>query len=213
MPKAIPTFNLPEEADEVPDIFAHADRSLFGVYYQQSHASLFLIEKILNKFRPERIVELGTGKGVLSIYFAVYTMINKLAILYTTDIRHVKRQGVLEKIGNVRIEKKNIRSLATLNYYAEILNQKKNSLLFVDAGEPKSRDVNRFVAMLNPGTIVLAHDFNTLVNDPMAWGFKEKDVNCWEKLERLQPYWDLSIKYNARLFCSRVLKPKENHNA
>lgn len=182
-------------------------RSLFGVYYQQSHASLFIIEKILSRYKPDAIIELGTASGILSRYFCMYVLLHPGSTFRTTDLK--KNEQLNQFIVDLKISDRafvdnlDIYDTKTVKKYTDILNNSSRPLLFVDGKDPKSDEINLYVPLLNSGTVILAHDFITSNNDQFKWGFKESDV-CWDRLSRHQPYWDLSIAYNTRLFCVLV---------
>lgn len=174
-------------------ILSHKNRTLFGENISQSWGNLYILDKLLAKHKPGIIQELGCGSGVLSTYFGIYAFINYSRFV-TYDIQKPKimtlalfnfiRGDVYEKRDRILLEN----------------NAFKNPMIFIDADDPKSKLLKKLIPGLKKGTIVVAHDFNDGKNKPIKWGWSEKNIEKYDCVQPLLPYYYWNRELNGRTY-------------
>lgn len=175
------------------NIFSHGkDRTLFGCKIQQSWTSLYVLDKLLEKEKPTFICELGCASGILSCYFQVYANLTGNRFV-SFDLNKPQYHT------NYLFYQKDIRNNDTIKQISEYLNNTPTGMILIDAADKKSNDVNLYVPNLKSNTIILAHDYVTNPNNSFKWGFIDNDINCWNLLEKFEPYYSKSIELNTRM--------------
>jgi cephalosporin hydroxylase len=181
--------------------FRHSKRTLFGHDVQQTGAAIYVLEQFLKAHKPDCIIELGTGNGVLSKFFELYSILSKEVVIFKSgDIS--QRYSTLDTCyweGDAYSDK-------SINDMCNIMHDSTKPFLYIDALDPKSNLVNLYSPFLKAGTIVAAHDAILKDNAYFKWGFTENEIN-WERLERFGPYYDMSREFDTRTLYMRV---KEN---
>ena len=179
------------------DFTSHKRRTLFGMKLQFNMSALFVLEKFLNHKRPNYIIELGTGQGVLSKYFDIYAKYNNSNFM-TFDISRPNIEFDFNFIlGDVYNDEDMV------NMIVEKLNDSETPMLFVDAFDPKSTLLNFYSKKLKSDTFILAHDFATAKSKNPKWCFNRQDVD-FSKLEEIEPFTRMSSKYDARTFYGKI---------
>ena|SRR3990167_10258490 len=134
--------------------------TFLGVKMSQASYIIPFWEKILfeNDFR--RIVEFGTYKGGLSLFFLLWCMQRKSAFYTYDNMAHkysrlgygLKLPQHFKKIDIFKHEKE----------IGEIIQRPGRTIVFCDNGD-KPRELKIFSKYLKPGDIIGVHDFNTEV--------------------------------------------------
>lgn len=182
------------------EMFKHSKkRSLFGQYMQQTWPSIWLMERMLFEFKPDRIVELGSGNGVLSGYFAMYVMMSKNTSFMTIDLDTSKSAIAHLNIQNVNLLQGDIHSQNIINHVANFINGGNKSFLLVDGMDPKSDEVNMYAPHTKTGTIIFSHDaILTNSKSNHKWGYTEDKIN-WTQVDRLEPYYTWAVDMDTRM--------------
>lgn len=173
-------------------------RSLFGHRVCQTWSSIWVLDKLLSKYKPTRIAELGTGNGVLSTYFMTYCRLAEAEFL-TIDLR--KSTLLSEEIRFLQV---NIVADETIKTVTEFLNSTEKPFLLVDGNNPKSSDLNLYAPHLKAGTVIFAHDYHFPSSEkpkPM-WCFTE-DMVDWSLVRRLEPYYSWGEEMDTRMLAKR----------
>lgn len=182
----------------------HSRRTLFGKPVEQSWASLKVLEMMLSEYKPDTLLELGTGSGALSMYFKTYASLNKAAF-WTLDLNDPGPEELqcLDKA----FARADFHDPSVISEYSGLLNTGSRPFLLVDGADPKGLEVNLFSPHLKGGTVVFAHDYITNgAEDRIRWGFEDSCVD-WTFVEKLEPWYSLSVSGNTRMLCTRV-KPR-----
>ena len=179
------------------DFTSHKGRTLFGMKLQFNMSALFVLEKFLNNKRPNCVIELGTGQGILSKYFDIYAKFNNSDFI-TFDIIEPKNNLDLNFVlGDVYNDND------IVDMVVEKLNNSECPMIFVDAFDPKSTLLNFYSKKLKSDTFILAHDFATAKSKNPKWCFNRQDVD-FSKLEEIEPFTRMSSKYDARTFYGKI---------
>jgi hypothetical protein len=118
------------------------------------------IREIIEIVKPETIVELGTGGGGVSAFFAD-TIKPWGGILHTFD-KYSSCKTLLDKYDNVKFYQKDCVSNGPIKEVIDVIN-KGTVLLYCDNGH-KETEVEIYSEHLNKGSIIGCHDYDTEVN-------------------------------------------------
>lgn len=188
----------------------HKTRTLFGQTIQQSWASIWVIEEMLRMYKPDRIVELGTGRGVLSLHFIAYCWFTDAKFM-TIDIHRRSINGPVDEYvkNNPQLDfvRADICAEDTRDKVAEFLNVAERPFILVDGKDPKSNDVNFYAPVLKAGTVMFAHD--CVIEETLSkvskeasgkpkWCFEEDKIN-WDHVERHEPYYSHGRDFDTRM--------------
>ena len=171
-------------------------RSLFGRKLQQSWGSMWILEKMLSNYKPDKIVELGTGSGTLMVYFSAYVLLNDIQDGYITiDIKEPEI-----KVEGAKFQKMDIYDKNTVSTLSDFLNTAERPFILVDGKDPKSTEVNLYAPSLKKGTVMFAHDAIIRPDKSFKWGFTEDKID-WNIVERYEPYYGWAKELDARMLC------------
>jgi len=198
-------------------LFSHMKRHgkaryLFGYRIQQNPTSIWVLDYVLSSYRPDLIVELGTGFGVLTTYFSVYGMISKFDVeVISLDLAASPIKDNIEAInkGKTQLLQMDIYDPKTVKFITDKINKAERPFLLVDGKDPKSKEVNLYAEGLKEGVIVFAHDASLEGNRRVPWGFKESKID-WELVERCEPFYSWSVEGDTRMLC---MKTKKQNNS
>lgn len=157
----------------------------------QSFAAFFLFEKILLENKFKRIVELGTWKGNLSLYFLLYCL-SENAEFYTYDIYKLNsyidcKQDKLKSILEFEKYFKLCDIFLNKNEIKHIIQKEGRTFLFCDNGH-KKQEFNVFVPFLKVDDIVGVHDWEIEI--------KYEDIKEIIKKENLEMIFEDECKKN-----------------
>jgi len=186
------------------------ERYLFGYRVQQNHTSMWVLDCVLSSYRPDLIVELGTGFGVLTTYFSVYGMISNFDVeVISLDLAPSPIKDNIEAInkGKTQLLQMDIYDPKTVKFITDKINKAERPFLLVDGKDPKSKEVNLYAKDLKEGVIILAHDASLEGNKRVPWGFKEDKIN-WDIVEKHEPFYSWSVEGDTRMLCMKTKKIK-----
>ncbi len=162
----VPVFRLPSEKGDTMTVNLkeqlfenNAQRRLFGLYVQQSHASLLVYEQLLDAHHDDVywICELGTGTGALSLFWALWARLRSVPFL-TVDIRPPEPVvfSTLQLLG-ANVQRADCLSRAARTLVSAHMNGRPG-LLLCDNGN-KVKELQAFAPLTPPNSLILAHDF------------------------------------------------------
>lgn len=139
-------------------------QTMFSIRIQQHQKEVELLEQLLNETRPIRIVEVGSGFGSLSTYFATWAFMtdaNFLTVDITDKRLHDGARRLLERLGAYRVNEDCFSDSFKCRFKKFI----GDGIAFIlcDGGN-KTKEARTFVTMLKPGDVLALHDFGTEVN-------------------------------------------------
>jgi len=178
-------------------------RYLFGYRVQQTATSMWVIERMLASYRPDVIIELGTGFGVLTAHFSVYGMFSDFDVeVISIDLTPSKMKDNIEAIngGQTQLLQRDIYDPETVKMLQDKLNKAKRPFILVDGKDPKSTEVNLYAKGLKEGVVMFAHDACLDGNKSIPWGFKESKID-WTLVNRLEPFYTWAVEGDTRLLC------------
>jgi len=137
---------------------------LFGIPTQHSPLAVWMLEQVLNKYRPGAIVEIGTFMGGLTTYLGIWALHNNARILSVDN--------------NPRISDATDKHLRYLNVFLEtadayepgfvrfvqsfIKHENRTVLIYCDGGK-KLKELKIYGEIAPPGSLVGCHDYGTEV--------------------------------------------------
>lgn len=125
-----------------------------GAWIQQTWTGLFMLEVVLTKYKPGVIIELGTGYGSLSRFFAMF------APVVTFDIDYIKR---IKEYPNITYYDLDVFCKKAQKIITELIESKRRVFLFCDGGD-KGNEMNMYAPMLKKGDLLFAHDWKSAVH-------------------------------------------------
>ena len=165
---------------------------------------------MLRTYKPDKVVELGTGNGILSLHFMTYCWFSGAEFL-TIDVKELAIKELMEKhikeSPQCTFLKANIYDDSTMETVAEFLNAGERPFILVDGRDPKSDEVNLYAPLLKIGTVIFAHDCaiegskSKTVKKP-KWCFEEKEIE-WDYVERYEPFYSLGRDFDTRMLAMR----------
>jgi len=170
---------------------------LFGVPTQHSPLAVWVLEQILNRYRPGAIVEIGTFMGGLTTYFGTWALNNSARVLSVDK--------------NPKLSKSTKKHLLYLGVFLEntdayepgfvrfaqtfIAHESRNSLIYCDGGK-KIKELKIYGEIAPLGSLIGCHDYGTEVIPATAetymqrYGYRKLIVpEQLRKLGTLQQFW------------------------
>ncbi len=145
-------------------------RSMFGVYVQQTWAAMYVYEKILQEHPKVRaIVELGSGNGALSVFFAVWAFQHGMAFA-TVDKNTTKTKKLLEVLraattGRIRHHRADMYEGDYIEVMVRGTRHKDEPMLILCDGRYKARELMMVAPFVYKDDILIAHDYGREVFD------------------------------------------------
>jgi hypothetical protein len=200
------------------DIFTHmqahgSNRYLFGQRIGQNYCSLFVMEQLLRRYKPDAIAELGTGRGTMAAYFSVYAVFSEHKVeVVTVDLNNTARKMrelTIVSGGRTRAACDNFHAPEQVSHLTGLLNRAERPFLLIDGADPKSAEANLYGARLKKDVPVFIHDANLPGCRHVAWGFNMRSID-WKLFEKFEPYYSWSIQADTRMLCVKT-KEAINH--
>lgn len=121
----------------------------FGaVRIQQTWTALFMLEKILIRYKPDEIIELGTGYGALTKFLSMFAFVHTFDI--QAKFRLIPRNAVFQQA--------DVFNKATINLIKSLINLYGRTFLLCDDGN-KPKEFNTYAPLLKKGDLIFAHDW------------------------------------------------------
>lgn len=182
-------------------LFAHnADRRLFGLPIQQNHAALLVYEQLLHAHRENIhwIVEIGTGSGALSMFWALWTQsLPCLTQFFTYDLQRCDG-AVLETLRKLRCSLRADDCFASSSRFEiQSVVAEEPGLLFLDGGD-KPHELAVFGPMACKGSLVIVHDYGVESVPGAPLEVSLEDIKRVPEVEFLQPWHDQSMELQTK---------------
>lgn len=157
----------------------NAQYFFFGLEMQQIPTALLKINRLLNHINFQRIIELGTGKGGLSLLLSIWADLRKKEF-YSFDVLNFLQYPYKINFfqGDILNEEKNIQKIK------DLIAAPGRVMVLCDAH--KSIEYNIYASSLKSGDFILTHDYSPNLNvfetevKNKLWNHFE---NCYEKIE------------------------------
>lgn len=147
-------------------------RTFMGTWCQHSWAAVFVYEKLLTAHANiNLVVELGSGFGGLSVFFA--TMMHARGGNFLTierDEGKVKHPEIIEKLGG-KVITADILAEQTLSEVRHYHLNSKQTLMLVDGGD-KPKEMELYAPLMGKEDIIVCHDWGVEVEEkdiPVNW--------------------------------------------
>lgn len=163
-------------------------QTFFGQPVLQAINAFGVYEILLQEVQPKVIVEIGTGHGTLSLYFALWSYLNE-ARFFTIDNLCKGNPDWIPKneVANL------LKSLSANVIIGDVFETNLEdflkigrSLLFCDGGD-KRKELNEFAPLTKPGSLIIVHDW------PKSCDEKDRP-NCLS----YHPYHDASLELGTK---------------
>ncbi len=151
---------------------------LFGLPMSQTFADVLLWERLLNAHPDMQIVELGTGEGGFSRYLATQAAFRGIDFV-TFDLVQPAAEVPGFNLYDV------FERPEAVQFFLEL----GSAILFCDGGD-KAREMATFAPMLQPGSLLVVHD----------WGVEVGDADVPACLERAHEDWCFELRSKSRAF-------------
>lgn len=149
--------------------------TVFGIPVSQTWGDLMLWERFLNATHPAHLIELGTGRGGLSLFLALQCMNRGINFVTLDSVNWQPLAGPLYALANVKyVQGDSIESGRALVAEAQRLGGA--VALFCDAGD-KPREYRELIGMLRPGDFIAVHDWGNEIHPADITG----PVAMWDK--------------------------------
>ncbi len=189
-----------------PDTHITANQYLFGIPTQHSPLAVWMLEQILNRYRPGAIVEIGTFMGGLTTYLGTWALNNSARVLSVDN--------------NPRLSETTKKHLQHLDVYLEhrdayepgfvrfvqsfIAHGDRNTLIYCDGGK-KIKELKIYGEVAPRGSIIGCHDYGTEVIPAAAetymqrYGYKKLiQPERLRELGTLQQFWIRKGKHESK---------------
>jgi len=136
--------------------------SFIGIKAAQTREDFELWERFLTPRIFARIIEIGTYKWGLALFFFLWCK-TKRANFYTYDIKFFPASGVVRRLGvTLCFKKANIFQKDVADEIADHIKQPGMSIVMCDGGN-KLRELTTFSRYLKDGDYIAVHDWGTEV--------------------------------------------------
>lgn len=163
----------PEEfTDTALERMSHLNHSFLGGGMSQSYTAVYFLEYYIRSKQFDYVVELGTGKGTLSLYLANLAACTDQFRFETYDhcwdeFYNRKENGVGHWFTEIVKVKRNVQAYMTNIFSQDMINEIggkiatfQKSLVLCDNGN-KPREVEIFSRYLKPEDRIMAHDWES----------------------------------------------------
>ena len=166
---------------------AHFNTTFAGVDISQTWQDLALWEEFFNQTEVKSVVELGTFRGGMTMFFALQSKVRGFNV---TSIDHVDQGAPIDQLKNLGV------TLLTLDLLSDATAEPiqtlidglpKPTVLFIDNGN-KPREWQLYVPLLQTGDYAAVHDWGTEFHEhnltPHATQFLKSESESFESMTR-----------------------------
>lgn len=162
-------------------------------------AEMFVIQKVLINERPKRIIELGYGRGGVTLTFAIYAVQEPAEVHCYDNLR--QRYHKLLDLAPVHLWQKDLKEDDTILEIKKRIEAPGRVLVYCDNGD-KPWEFRMFSNFLKPGDVIMSHDRDSPVARVM--GYAPEILLQKEDVEGLEPLCeDLIMQMGGGLYAYR----------
>ena len=133
-----------------------ANNTFLSLEMQQGAGIIPAINRLLDAIKPARIIEIGTGKGALTVFLALYAHYNNARLTtYDNKPRHERYAPLLWYLGAECVE---LDVWLAVPIIEEEIGYNGTTLVICDGGD-KAGEFNTFGPFLKHGDIIMCHDY------------------------------------------------------
>lgn len=152
-------------------MFDPSKQTFSGIEIQQTWSALYVFEKILNEYKPDVIIELGTYTGASARFFSFF------APVITYD--NIDKKGG-KIFNNITYYIKDLFNKETIKEIKNLIEIHKKVFIFLDNGTPRKTQWEIYSPLIKKGDLIFVHGWNQSI----VW----KDVKDMIKKLNLRPY-------------------------
>jgi hypothetical protein len=152
---------IPE--DKPPGVAFDGYTTFLGQTMQQCQGAVLAISEFIEKVKPARILEIGTGCGGLSVFL-------KIACNEFRTYDNIDRRKDNEVFRALRINWRCEDIYKHLDEIQEFIQRPGLTLVMADGGNDKVKDFQVLQELLKPGDVIASHDFS---DDPEGWPYSQ----------------------------------------
>lgn len=172
---------------------------------RQSHAYWMykVIDDVLNENKQIKgIIEIGTGRGALSIFLGLECYERGLKPLLTYDILPLMREPRLFKLLGIKF---NIRDCYHKDSIQEITEYIDSPILFFSDNGNKVRDFNYFIKLLPKGSVFASHDWQSIASAKLTEKNTRDNVIKYGLVPLYKEQWDGPPDYIKTCFWRKTI--------
>ncbi len=174
---------------------AHHGSSFGGVEVSQMWNDLALWEEFFNRANVKSVIELGTFRGGMTMFFTLQGIARGFTITSIDDQNHGAPTEQLHKLGT-KLLTMDLLSESTVEPMRELIaSLPKPLVLFCDNGD-KPREWGLYVPLLSPGDFAAVHD----------WGTEFRESNLIPKPNPFMQTECESIESMTRFFAIQIVE-------
>lgn len=134
-------------------------RRLFDAQIQQAPEALLVFNEFFQREKFDRVIEIGTAWGGLSIFFALGCFMWEMDF-YTFDIqdRHRERVGYLLRRLGSKYKRMNVFRDKGIAEIKSLIEREGRVLLLCDGGD-KKKEIQIFSPFLKTNDVIMGHDY------------------------------------------------------
>lgn len=133
--------------------------TVFGIPVSQTWADMMLWEHFLNEEQPRHVIELGTGRGGLSLFLALQCLSRGATFTTIDTYNWTPLAGPLYALANIRYIQGDAYETGRA-VLAQRIAEGGKILLFCDNGN-KPLEFQTFAPLLRAGDVIATHDWAT----------------------------------------------------
>jgi len=139
-------------------------KTFLGILQSHAYWMYGIIDKVLNENKQIKgIIEIGTGKGALSIFLGLECYERGLKPLLTYDILSPKKGEMLFKLLNIKFINRDYFHKDSIKEIMEYIND--IPILFMSDGGNRIKAFNYFVGLLKKGSVIASHDWESVMGN------------------------------------------------
>lgn len=172
---------------------------------RQSHAYWMykVIDDVLNENKQIKgIIEIGTGRGALSIFLGLECYERELKPLLTYDILPFKKEPKLFKLLGIRFINRSCYHEDSLREMNEYIN---GPILFFSDNGNKLRDFKHFIKLIPKDSVFVSHDWQSIAMAKLTEENTRDDVIKYGLKPLYKDEWDRAPDYIKTCFWRKTI--------
>lgn len=173
--------------------------------FRQSHAYWMykVIDDILNENKQIKgIIEIGTGRGALSIFLGLECYERGLKPLMTYDILPLSREPKLFRLLGIKFIKRDCYHQDSIQEITEYADE---PILFMSDGGSKVKEFNYFIKLLKKGSVFISHDWKSISHCKLTEENTKDTVEKYKLKPLHEEEWDSPPDYIKTCFWRKTI--------
>jgi len=136
---------------------------MYGMEVMHSPLAVWVLENVMNALQPTRIIEIGSGRGALTLYLGAWAFHNCAQVL-SIDNKRLMDSMTERLLAQLPISLRVADAFdeRTIKIAREFLRDAGKALIYCDGGR-KPKELAIYSRLLNAGSVIGCHDYGTEV--------------------------------------------------